>query len=110
MRFGKGTTKNGAVLGKDKDLAAIDQAMARYHAVTGIYLLVHPKILRTMFDQLIELLKGCVVEQELNPLARSHLAVGVLLLDARGAAAGFGALLTLAQLIEFGRFRGLLFL
>src|SRR6267142_1868365 len=108
--FGKGTTKDSAVLGKDKDLAAIDQSMAGDDAVAGIDLLVHPEILRTMLDQLVELLKRSFVEQELDSLARSHLAVGVLLLDAHGATACFRALLTFAKLLEFGRFRRLLFL
>src|SRR5258706_194310 len=110
VRFGKGAAKDSEVLSEDKDLAAIDQAMTGDDAIAGIDFVLHPKVLRTMFDQPVELLKSAVVEQELDPLARGQLARGMLLLDACGATACFGALLTLAKLIEFGGFRGLLFL
>src|ERR1051326_2234495 len=53
-----------------------------------------------MLDQLVEFLKRVLVEQELDSLARDHLAGGVLLLDAGCAAAVFRLLFELAQLIE----------
>jgi hypothetical protein len=59
-----------------------------------------------MLNQFIELLEGAFVEQEFNSFARGHLTGGVLLLDARGATAGCGALFALAKLIEFGKFGG----
>src|SRR2546429_1915115 len=55
-----------------------------------------------MLDQLVEFLKGIVVEQKLDPLTRGYLAGGVLLLDAHRTATLFGLLFTRAQLIEFG--------
>ena len=63
-----------------------------------------------MFDQLIEFLKRPFIEQKVDPFTRSHLAGGVLLLDARGTAAFLRTLLSLSKLIELGKFRGLLFL
>jgi hypothetical protein len=53
-----------------------------------------------MLDQPVKLLKAFVIQQELDPLARSHFAGGVLLLDARGATALLGLLLSIAKLIE----------
>src|SRR5574341_1276116 len=53
-----------------------------------------------MLDQLVEFLKSAIVEQEIDPFPRRHLAGGVLLLDARSAAACFGAAFPFAQLIE----------
>jgi len=63
-----------------------------------------------MFDQLIEFLKRAFIEQKVDPFTRSHLTGGVLLLDAGGTTAFLRSLLSLAQLIELGKFRWLLFL
>ena len=52
-----------------------------------------------MLNQLVELLKCAVIEQEINPLARTHLAGRMLLLNPGRAAALFRTSLTLAQLI-----------
>ena len=48
-----------------------------------------------MFDQLIEFLKRPFIEQKVDSFTRSHLAGGVLLLDARGTAAFLRTLLSL---------------
>jgi len=53
-----------------------------------------------MFDQLIEFLKRPFIEQKVDSLTRSHLAGGVLLLDARCAASLLGSFCALTQLIE----------
>ena len=63
-----------------------------------------------MLDQLVEFLKRAIIKEKLNALARRHLAGGVLLLNARRAAACFGFLLALAELIELGKFRFFLLL
>src|SRR5437588_23401 len=55
-----------------------------------------------MLDQLVELLKGALIEEKLDTFAGGHLAGGVLLLDARRASTLLGLLFTRAQLIEFG--------
>ena len=54
-----------------------------------------------MNDMLIELLERAFVEQEVDPLARGHLAGGVLPRDALCTAARFRAPLTLAQAFKF---------
>src|SRR5713226_5367621 len=79
VRFREGAAKDSKVLREDKDFAAIDQAVGGDDSVAGIDFFLHPKVARAMFDQLIEFLKRAVIEQELDALARSQLAGGVLL-------------------------------
>ncbi|HEX9545041.1 MAG TPA: hypothetical protein VF955_07640 [Pyrinomonadaceae bacterium] len=48
-----------------------------------------PKIRGAMDHQLIEFFKGSFIQQEFDALARGQLVCGVLLFNARVAAAGF---------------------
>src|SRR5712671_511041 len=50
VRFGKGTAKDGEVLGEDKNFAAIDQAVAGDDSVARIDFFLHPKVTRAMLD------------------------------------------------------------
>jgi hypothetical protein len=63
--------------------------VTRNDAVAGIDLFVDAEITRPVHDQLVKLFKRTFVEQKLDALARGHLSGGVLLLDARYAAACF---------------------
>jgi len=55
-----------------------------------------------MLNQSVELLKRSFIEQKVDAFACRHLSRGMLLLNARGAAAGLCSSLALAQLLEFG--------
>src|SRR5205814_341350 len=110
VRFGKGAAKDCEVLGEDKDFPAVDQAVTGHDSIAGINLIFQSKIMRTMLNQSVKLLKCSFIEEKIDAFTRRHLSRGVLLLNARGAAAGLGLLLAVAQLFEFGLFRGLLFL
>ena len=50
VRFGKGTAKDREILGEDKNLAAVDQAMAGDDSVAGIDFLLHAEVTRAMLD------------------------------------------------------------
>ncbi len=83
--------EDGEVLREDEDLAPFDQAVAGDHAVAEELLLVHPEVVAAVGLELVELDERAGVEQQLDALARGQLAVGVLLVDAIGAAAELGA-------------------
>ena len=76
-------------------MPAVDRAPAGDHAVAVGSLLLHAEIGAAMGDEHVELLKGALVEQQLDPLARGQLALGVLRVDPLLAAAqpGLGAAL-----------------
>jgi len=59
-------------------------------AVTGDELIGHPEIAGTMGDELVELLEGAGIEQDLDAFAGGELAGGVLLLAPRRAASELG--------------------
>ena len=53
----------------------------------GIFCFVHAEIVAAVLDEHVPFLEGAGIEQQLQPLARGELALGVLLLDALLAAA-----------------------
>ena len=55
-----------------------------------------------MLNQSVKLLKCSFIEEKIDAFTRRHLSRGMLLLNARGAAAGLCSSLALAQLLEFG--------
>src|SRR6266404_2046136 len=89
VSFRKRTAKDREVLRENENLATIDQTVTGNYAVAGIELFLHAKISRAMDHQLIEFFKRSFIQQELDALARGQLVCGVLLLNARGTAAGF---------------------
>ena len=80
------------ILGEDIDGAAVDGAPSGHDAVAGDLGRVHAEIVAAMLDEHVELLEGIVVEQELDPLARRQLALGVLGGNALLSAAEAGGL------------------
>lgn len=75
--------------------------MSGNHAIAGKKLLIHPKVARAMFDELVEFLKCVFIEEKVDPFARGHLAGGVLFFDTGRSPASFCLLLAFTQLIEF---------
>ena len=78
------------VLGEDEHQPAFDASVAGDEAVAVILLLVHAEVGAAMGDELVGLFEGAFVEQELDALARRHLALLVLACAAFFASAGFG--------------------
>jgi hypothetical protein len=72
--------EDGEVLGEDEDLAAVDRAPPGDHAV-GVGALEQAAVVRTVAGEHVELVERAGVEQELDPLAGEHLALGVLARD-----------------------------
>ena len=87
MRLGQRAAEHGEVLREDVDQPAVDAAVAGDDAVAVELLLLEAEVGRPVRDEPVELDEAAFVEQEVEPLARGELALGVLRLDARGAAA-----------------------
>ncbi len=100
VRFGERAAEDGEVLGEDVDHAAVDGAPAGDDTVARDDVLVGVEVLVAVLDEHVELLEGVRVEQKLDTLAGSELALGVLGLDAGGAAAGAGAVAAGFELLQ----------
>ncbi len=87
MRLRQSTAEHGEVLAEDEDQAAVDHAVARDHAVAGDLVVLHAEVGAAVLDEHVPFFEGALVEQHLQALARAELALGVLRLDALGAAA-----------------------
>ena len=84
-----------------KHQPAVDPPVAGDEAVAVELLLGHAEVAAAVRDQLVGFLEGAFIEQELDALARRHLAFFVLLLAALLAAAFFGQVVALLQLFQF---------
>ena len=87
MRFRQRAAEHGEVLGEDIGHAPVDRAPARDHAVARNARFVGMEIGVAVFDEHIELFERALIEQELDAFARGELALVMLLLYARLAAA-----------------------
>ena len=92
--------EDGEVLGEDEDRAAFDRPVAGDDGVAPGPFLLHLEVVGAVADEGVELLEGAGVEQLLDPLARRHLALRVLLLD---RLLGGGVDRRLAQLAQVGQ-------
>ena len=72
--------EHGEVLAEDEHLAAVDRAPAGDDAV-GVGPLEQPAVVGPVAGEHVELVERALVEQEVDPLAGEHLALGVLALD-----------------------------
>ena len=88
-----------AVEGIEAELA-VDQPVTRDDAVARHDLVLHPEIDAAMRDQLVDLLEGAGIEQQLDPLARRQLARIVMALETLGAAAQLGAAFEVRQGVQ----------
>ena len=75
----------------------MDAAVAGHHAVARHDLLLHAEVLAAMRHQLVDFLERARVEQPRHALARGQLALLVLFLEARFAAAQFRQALAFAE-------------
>ena len=79
------------VLREGEHLPAVDQPVAGDDAVAGDDLILHPEVEAAVRDELVDLLEGAGIEQQLDALARRQLAGVVMALQALFAAAQLGA-------------------
>ncbi len=91
--------EDGEVLGEDADAAAVDRPVAGDDGVAPRPVLLHVEVERAVAHERVELLERARIQQLLDPLARGHLAAGVLLLLGLGR----GVHGRLAQLLELLR-------
>ena len=94
--FGERAAEHREVLREDVNQAALDAAIARDEPVAINLLLGHPEIIAAVCDQFVRLFERAFVEQELNALARRHLAFFMLAFAPLRAASVFGELISSA--------------
>ena len=99
MPLGNRTAEHGEILAEHIDQPAVDRARTRHHAVTRHGLLGHAEIDAIVLDVSVDLLEAAFIEQDIEPLARGQLALGVLGIDAALAAPHASRL---AALFHFG--------
>src|SRR4051812_14311312 len=87
MRLGQRAAEHGEVLAEHEHQPATDRTPAGDHAVAGDLLLGHAEIRRAVLDEHVPFLERALVEQGLDAFAGREFALGVLRLDALGAAA-----------------------
>ncbi len=88
------------VVGEEEHLPAVDVAVAGDDGVAGERLVRHPEVGRPVLDEGVDLVEGPVVDEEVDALARGHLALLVLGLDTCLAAAELGFLPSLAEFLD----------
>jgi len=82
VRLAQAAPEHGEVLAEHEDEPTLDGAEAGDHAVAGDALLADAEIRRAVLDEHVPLFERALVEQQLEPLARGQLALGVLRRDA----------------------------
>ena len=82
MGLAERAAEDGEVLAEHEDEPAVDHAVAGDDAVAGHLLVLHAEVGAAVLDEHVPLLEAAVVEQQLQPLARGELALGVLRGDA----------------------------
>ena len=100
MGFGKRAAKDGEILAKHIDHAAVHRAPAGDHAVACGALGLHAEIGAAVGHEHVEFFKRAFVEQKINPLARGQLALGVLRVNPALAAAHASGLATRFKLLQ----------
>ena len=100
LHLGKGAAEYGEILGVNGDAAAVDLPEAGHHAVAGEFLAGHAEVADVVRGEPAQLLEGAAVQQQVDAFAGRQLAFGVLIGDARLAAAELGLRAHLAQFGE----------
>jgi len=98
--FRERSAKHGEILRKNIDQPAVDTSVAGDEAIPGRPLVLHPKIIAAVRNELVELLKGALIEKQRHALARRELAGLMLALAAFGTAAGFRLGSSAAQVLQ----------
>ena len=93
----EGAAEHREVLAEDEHLATVDGAPAGDDAV-GVGPLGQSALVGSVAGEHVELVERAVVEQEVDPLAGEHLALGVLALDGSLGTGVERLLLALGQL------------
>ena len=104
---GKRAAEHGEILSECVHQPVIDAPVSRDHAVTRHEMIGHAEIGTPVRDQLVDLVEGAQVEEQLHALAGRELARGMLPPPALLAAARCSAVLKLRQGLTFvHEFRG----
>ena len=96
----KDAAQYGEILGVDRHAAAVDLPEAGHYAVAGEFLTGHAEVADIVRGEPAQLLEGAAVQQHVDTFAGRQLALGVLIGDARLAAAELGLRAHLAQFGE----------
>ena len=101
LHLGERTAQNGEILGIYGHTTAVDLPEPRDHAVPGELLLCHPEVGDLMRGQAAQFLESSAINQGIEALARRQLALPVLFVDPRLAAAFLGAGAHFEQFFKF---------
>ena len=101
MGFAQGAAKHREVLAEDEHQAAVDHAVAGDHAITGNLLFLHAEVNTAVFDKHVPFLERALVEQQLDALAGTELALLVLQIDALLSATEAGQFALGFQLFKY---------
>ena len=98
--LGQRAAEHREVLAEDEYQAAVDHAVAGDHAVARHLVVLHAKVRAAVLHEHVPFFKGAVVQQQLNALAGSQLALFVLGVDALLAPAQAGKFALFLQLVQ----------
>ncbi len=82
MGFGECAAEDGEILREHEHHAAIDGAITDHHTVAGNLGVGHVEIGAAMLDEHVPFFEGTRIEQQLDALTGSQLALGMLGVDA----------------------------
>ena len=102
MRFTERTAQHREVLAEDKHFPAVDGSVAGDHAIAEKFLLLAQAAAAPDLED-IELLKGAIVQQQIQPLPRRQLALAMLIIFLPLPAGGYRFRAQSFQCLE-GRF------
>ncbi len=97
MHLARRTARDGEVLAREVDEAAIDGGASGHDAIGGKILVGHPEQRRAMTREQRQLLEAALIDETLDPFARGELARLMLLFSALLAAAKFDPRALFAQ-------------
>src|SRR5690606_1968687 len=100
VRGAERSPEHREVLRVDAHRSAVDGAVPGHHAITQRTLLRHAELRRSVRDEAPHFHEAVRVEQRVDAFARGELALGVLLVDARLAAAREGFRVAALELLH----------
>ena len=102
MHLAERAAEDREVLAVDRDLAAVDGAVAGDHAVAVRAVLLEAEVLAAVTREAVELHERALVQQRVDALASGLLSARVLLVLRGGLGGRDGGLDMLAKLLEGG--------
>src|SRR5262249_26935851 len=91
---------NREVLCKNVHETIIDSPVSSNHTIAEILLFAHAEVESAMFDELVDFLKGILVEEKRDSLARTQFTFGFLAVETVLASSELGRTIELEQMFD----------